>query len=146
MKKDQQCPICQEGSINEWVSKDRVDYRSETAELDPHFSMCNSCGSEQVDLRQLRKNKRYIVAFKKRVEGLLAGSEVKSAREHLGLKQLDAARIFGGGRLVAFSKYESDAMDRPLRVAVEVSKAFKYLAKRAQVYVEADKTHYIFTA
>ena len=81
---------------------------------------------------------------------MLTGSEVKSVRERLGLKQSDAARIFGGGS-VAFSKYESDdvtqseAMDRLLRVAVEIPEAFEYLAKRAQVHVEADKTRYVFT-
>ena len=91
-----------------------------------------------------------MVAFKKRVDGLLTGSEVKSLRERLGLRQSDAARIFGGGPVV-FSKYESDdvaqseAMDRLLRVATEVPGAFEYLTKRAQVHVEADKTRYVLT-
>ena len=150
MKKDLRCPICEEGSLKERISKDRVDYKGETAELDLHFSMCDSCGSEQVNVRQSRMNKRYMVAFKKRIDGLLTGSEVKSVRERLGLKQSDAARIFGGGA-VGFSKYESDdvtqseAMDRLLRVAVEIPEAFEYLARRAQVHLEADKPRHVFT-
>ena len=69
MKKDLRCPICEEGNLSERTSKDRVDYKGETAELDLHFSVCDSCGSEQVNVQQSRMNKRYMVAFKKRVDG-----------------------------------------------------------------------------
>ena len=150
MEKDSRCPICEEGSLSERTSKNRVDYKGKAVELDLHFSLCDSCGSEQVSVRQSRMNKRCMVAFKKRVDGLLTGSEVKSVRERLGLKQLDAARIFGGGP-VAFSKYEADdvtqseAMDRLLRVAVEVPEAFEYLARRAQVRADTDKARYVLT-
>ena len=140
MKKDLRCAICEEGNLLEKVVKNRVDYKGETADLDLYFSVCNCCGSEQANAQQVRTNKRQIVAFKKRVNGLLTGSEVKSVREKLGLKQSDASKIFGGGP-VAFSKYESDdvtqseAMDKLLRVAAEVPGTFDYLAKCAQVHV-----------
>ena len=147
MRKDLRCPICEEGNLLEQVGKNCVDYKGETAELDLHFSVCDSCGSEQANAQQVRMNKRYMIAFKKRVEGLLTGSEVKSIREKLGLKQSDAAKIFGGGP-VAFSKYETDdvtqseAMNRLLCVAVEVPEAFEYLAIRAQVHVDVYRTYY----
>ena len=147
MKEDLRCPICEEGNLSEEVSKDKVDYKGETAELDLHFSVCDSCGSEQVNVQQSRMNKRYMVAFKKKVDGLLTGSEVKSVREKLGLTQSDAAKIFGGGP-VAFSKYESDdvtqseAMDRLLRVAEEVPGVFDYLAKRSQIQIGINTTYY----
>ena len=73
MKKDLRCPICEEGNLSEEISKDRVDYKGETAELDLHFSVCDSCGSEQVNVEQSRLNKRHMMAFKKRVDGLLTG-------------------------------------------------------------------------
>lgn len=144
------CPICEEGSLSERVEKNRVRYKGVEAELDLRFSVCDSCGSDQSDVRQTRLNKRYMVAFKKQVDGLLTGSEVKSVREKLGLTQSEAARIFGGGP-VAFSKYESDdvaqseAMDRLLRVAVEVPEAFEYLARRVQVRTSAYKSRYVLT-
>lgn len=147
MKKDLRCPICEEGNLSEKISKDRVSYKGETAELDLHFSVCDSCGSEQVNVEQSRLNKRYMVAFKKQVDGLLTGSEVRSIRENLRLRQLDAARIFGGGP-VAFSKYEADdvtqseAMDRLLRVAAKVPEAFDYLVKHAQVKVDVHAISY----
>ena len=147
MKKDLWCPICEEGNLSEEISKDSVDYKGKTAELGLHFSVCDSCGSEQVNVQQSRMNKRYMVAFKKQVDGLLTGSEVRSVREKLGLKQSDAAKIFGGGP-VAFSKYEtedvtqSEAMDKLLRVAVEVPGAFDYLARHAQVQVDVHSIYY----
>ncbi len=134
MKKDLRCPICGEGNLSEKVSKERVDYKGRTAELDLHFSVCDSCGSEQADAEQVRMNKRNMVRFKKLVDGLLTGSEVKSIREKLALTQSSASRILGGGP-VAFSKYEADdvaqskAMDKLLRVIAEVPEAFDYLAK-----------------
>ena len=143
MKKDFRCPICEEGNLSERVGKNRVDYKGKTTELDSHFSVCDSCGSEQANAQQVRMNKRYMVAFKKQVDGLLAGSEIKSVRERLGLTQAAAAKIFGGGP-VAFSKYESDdvtqseAMDKLLCVAVEFPEAFVYLAERAKVNVIVD--------
>ena len=141
MKRDLRCPICEEGNLLERIGKNRVDYKGETADLDLYFSVCSCCGSEQANAQQVRTNKRQMVAFKKRVNGLLAGSEVKSVRERLELKQSDAAKIFGGGP-VAFSKYESDdvtqseAMDKLLRVAAEVPGAFDYLAKCAQIHAD----------
>ena len=140
MKKDLRCPICEEGNLLEQIGKNRVDYKGETADLDLYFSVCNCCGSEQANAQQVRTNKRYMVAFKKQVEGLLTGSEVRSVREKLGLKQADAAKIFGGGP-VAFSKYETDdvtqseAMDKLLRVAAEVSEAFVYLVRHSRAHV-----------
>ena len=148
MKKDLLCPICGEGNLSERVGKNRVDYKGKTTELDLHFSVCDSCGSEQANARQVRMNKRYMVAFKKRVDGLLTGSEVRSVRERLGLKQSDAAKIFGGGP-VAFSKYESDdvtqseAMDKLLRVTVEVPGVFDYLENLGELHLDVSRIYRI---
>ena len=70
MKKDLRCPICEEGNLSEKVSKEKVDYKGRTAELDLHFSVCDSYGSEQADAEQVRMNKRSMVRFKKMVDGL----------------------------------------------------------------------------
>ncbi len=130
------CPICSEGHLQPQVGKNSVEYKGQTAELEFHFSLCDACGSEQSNAAQLRANKRAMMAFKKRVDGLLTGAEVRALRERLGLSQAEAARIFGGGP-VAFSKYESDdvaqseAMDKLLRLADELPAAFVLLARRA---------------
>jgi HTH-type transcriptional regulator/antitoxin MqsA len=130
------CPICGEGKLHHKVSENPVEYKGQTTELDLHFSLCDACGSEQADAAQTRINKRLMIAFKKRVDGLLIGAEVRALRERLELSQAEAAQVFGGGP-VAFSKYESDdvaqseAMDKLLRLAAELPSAFGLLCRRA---------------
>ncbi len=135
---DKLCPICGAGHLQPQVGKSPVEYKGQATELDLHFSVCDACGSEQSDAAQLRDNKRAMVAFKKQVDGLLTGAEVRALREKLGLSQADAAKVFGGGP-VAFSKYESDdvaqseAMDKLLRLAAEDTTIFDALARKAGV-------------
>ncbi len=135
------CPICGEGSLTTQVGENAVDYKGHRTDLELHFSVCDACGSEQSNAVQLRTNKRAMVAFKKHVDGLLTGTEVRAIRERLGINQAEAARIFGGGP-VAFSKYEhddvaqSEAMDKLLRLAVELPAAFARLDKRANAVGE----------
>lgn len=130
------CPICNEGHVTPLVGKNSVEYKGQTTELDLHYSVCDSCGSEQTDTSQLRTNKRAMLAFKKSVDGLLSGAEVRALRQKLSLSQAEAAALFGGGP-VAFSKYESDdvsqseAMDRLLRLVAAVPSALQYLQRQA---------------
>lgn len=129
------CPICGEGQLLSQVGKNAVEYKKHRAELNLHYSVCHICGSEQTDAAQLRANKRTMIAFKKQVDGLLGGAEVRALRKQLGINQAEAARIFGGGP-VAFSKYESDdvaqseAMDKLLRLAAAMPSALGYLRRR----------------
>lgn len=130
------CPICGQGHLETRVDKNPVEYKGQSAVLDAHYSVCDACGSEQTNAAQSRVNKRAMLAFKKRVDGLLTGAEVRALRERLGINQAEAAHIFGGGP-VAFSKYENDdvmqseAMDRLLRLAADVPGAFGYLHQQA---------------
>ena len=122
------CPICGEGHLQSQVGQNSVEYKGQTASLDLHFSLCNGCGSEQAGADQLRANKRIMMAFKKQVDSLLTGAEVRKIRGRLGLSQIEASRVFGGGP-VAFSKYENDdvaqssSMDKLLRLAADLPSA-----------------------
>ncbi len=137
------CPICDEGHLQHITGKNSVEYEGHTTELDIQYSECDACGSEQADAAQLRANKRAMMAFRKWVDGLLTGAEVRKLRDRLGITQVEAASIFGGGP-VAFSKYESDdvaqseAMDKLLRLADALPNAFAHLAHDAGVSL--DKT------
>jgi HTH-type transcriptional regulator/antitoxin MqsA len=139
------CRICGEGHLTVQVEKNPVEYKGVNEELDSFYSVCDACGSEQADAAQTRTNKRLMVAFKKRVDGLLTGSEVRALRERLGLTQSQAAQVFGGGP-VAFSKYESDdvsqseAMDKLLRLADELPSAVDLLCRQAGV--ELSRPHH----
>lgn len=126
------CPVCNEGCLLPKTGKNLVEYKGQAVELDLLYSVCDVCGSEQSDASQMRDNKRSVSAFKKRVDGLLTGAEVRDLRQRLGISQSEASRLFGGGP-VAFSKYETDdvsqseAMDRLLRLVSSVPEAFGYL-------------------
>lgn len=139
---EQICPICGEGHLHERVVQEMTEYKGRTGETPLYFSECDVCGSEQSNAAQTRANKRAMIAFKKQVDGLLTGTEVRAIRERLGINQAEAARVFGGGP-VAFSKYENDdvmqseAMDKLLRVASEVPEAFLRLKLNADLDVGA---------
>ena len=130
------CLICEEGYLHPQVGVNTIEYNGQSAELEIHFSICDACGSEQAGGNELRKNKRSTIKFRKQVDGLLTGSQVRSIRKNLGLSQAEAARVFGGGP-VAFSKYENDdvtqseAMDKLLRVVSDVPSAIDFLRKHA---------------
>jgi HTH-type transcriptional regulator/antitoxin MqsA len=132
MKNISVCPICEEENLESKVGSNEVEYKGQKATIPLHFSECDSCGSEQASPIELRINKRLMIEFKKKVDGLLTGKEVKKIRIALGLTQADAANIFGGGP-VAFAKYEADdvaqsgAMDKLLRLAHAVPEASAYL-------------------
>ena len=135
------CDLCGEGILEQKRGVNTVTYKSVTRDLTTHYCECDTCGVEIALPQHTRDNKRRMVAFKKEVDGLLTGKEVRSIREHLGLKQSEAAQIFGGG-CVAFSKYEADdvtqseAMDKLLRVAAKLPPAFEFLKRKAGVEVD----------
>lgn len=130
------CPICEEGALTIREGCNETEYKGVKGSVRFFYEECDVCGSEQAGASLCLKNKRLMMAFRKQVDGLLSGEEVRALRERLKLKQSEAARVFGGGP-TAFSKYESDdvaqsaAMDKLLRVADAVPEAFRYLCKLA---------------
>jgi HTH-type transcriptional regulator/antitoxin MqsA len=96
-------------------------------------SRCFACNAGPVMTDQIRRNQVVIADAKRGIEGFLSGDEIRRVRERLGLSQSAAANVFGGGEN-AFSKYErgevlqSFAMDRLLRVAVDVAGVMSQLA------------------
>jgi HTH-type transcriptional regulator/antitoxin MqsA len=77
-----------------------------------------------------------VIGFRKRIDGLLSGIEIRAIRERYGINQKQAALLFGGGP-VAFSKYENDdiaqaeSMDKLLRLARVNESAFWTLVDEA---------------
>jgi HTH-type transcriptional regulator/antitoxin MqsA len=101
------CPICGEGHITPRLESTVTEYRNQQGAVPVRFSECDACGSEIAGDEESRANKRAVLAFRKSVDGLLTGAEIRALREKLGITQDQAARLFGGGPK-AFSKYESD--------------------------------------
>lgn len=132
------CPLCEEGHLLQRIDQEEVEYKNHKGFTALYYSECDVCGSEQADAIQTRNNKRAMLAFKKAVDKLLTGAQIKALRLRLGISQAQAAAMFGGGP-VAFSKYENDdvmqseAMDKLLRLAADVPAASKYLAQKAGI-------------
>lgn len=130
------CPICEEGVLTVREDVNESEYKGVKAAVPFVYQECDACGSQQADASLSLKNKRLMMAFRKKVDGVLTGEEVRSVRERLKLKQSEAALVFGGGP-TAFSKYESDdiaqsvAMDKLLRTADALPEVFRYLCKLA---------------
>lgn len=135
------CPICDEGVLIKVQNKSEITYRSHVVLVDGFWhSKCQTCGASITNSEQARNNKRIVIAYQKKIDGLLTGYEVKAIRKKFGLTQSKACQIFGGGP-VAFSKYETDdvtqseAMDKLLRLTEHFDGVLEYLANQAKVEV-----------
>ena len=122
-----QCPICEQGTLREIEEQSEVNYHGHTCHMPLLYSECDICGSETASAGQTRANKRAMMAFKKEVDGLLTGAQVRALRKRLGMSQEQAARVFGGGP-VAFSKYEKDdvAQSEPMNNLLRLAAAFPF--------------------
>lgn len=135
------CPLCEQGVLDEHESSKLAEYKGVQRPVPLYFSCCSVCGTEQANAKHLRANKRLMQAFKKEVDGLLTGAQIRQIRESFELTQADAAQVFGGGP-VAFSKYESEdvaqseGMDKLLRVAHAVPAALTWLKQHAGFAVD----------
>ena len=101
------CPLCGEGHITPRTESMQTDYRGTQGTVTLRYAECDACGSEITGDADGRANKRAVLAFRKSVDGLLTGAEIRALREKLGITQEQASRLFGGGPK-AFSKYEAD--------------------------------------
>lgn len=123
------CPLCGEGVLTPKEDRLETEYAGRKGTVTLRYTECAACGSEITGEDDSRANKRAVLAFRKSVDGLLSGVEIRTIREHYGITQDQAARLFGGGPK-AFSKYESGdvaqavSMDKLLRVVRNSEAAF----------------------
>jgi HTH-type transcriptional regulator/antitoxin MqsA len=138
------CPICGEGSLHLEQLEDETTYKGTTKDIPLYISVCDVCEVEQAGAEEMKLNKRAMIAFKKQVDGLLSGDQVRKMRENWDIDQRQAAKIFGGGP-VAFSKYENDevmqseGMDKLLRLAEYSSLNFERLKTEAGIDSEGSR-------
>jgi len=123
------CPLCGEGHLTPRTEETVTEYAGRQGKVTLLFAECDACGSEITGDADSRANKRAVLAFRKSVDGLLTGAEVRALRDKYSITQDQAARLFGGGPK-AFSKYEADdvahaaAMDTLLRLALRSEETF----------------------
>lgn len=135
------CPICGEGHVTAQVQEIESDYKGHKAMLPLHYRLCNVCTSDFAGAPESKLNRRVLMAFRKRIDGLLTGAEITALRKQYKLTQGQAARMFGGGP-VAFSKYENDdvaqseSMDNLLRLVRRSAEAFWQLVEEKGMVAE----------
>ena len=135
------CPICGEGHVTAQVQEIESDYKGHKAMLPLHYRLCNVCTSDFAGAPESKLNRRVLMAFRKRIDGLLTGDEITALRKQYKLTQGQAARLFGGGP-VAFSKYENDdvvqseSMDNLLRLVRRSAEAFWQLVEEKGMSAE----------
>lgn len=154
------CPLCEEGHTTLHYAQTEVEYAGKKGVIETQLRRCDVCESELVGDVEGRANKRAMIAFRKTVDGLLTGEEIRAIRDKYRLTQTQAAQLFGGGP-VAFSKYEnddvahSDAMDNLLRLVMQSEEAFwelvalkgmtQALPPRPKVTVTPPVIHFVLT-
>lgn len=154
------CPLCKEGHTTLHHAQTEVEYAGQKGVIETQLRRCDVCESELVGDVEGRANKRAMIAFRKTVDGLLTGEEIRAIRDKYRLTQTQAAQLFGGGP-VAFSKYENDdvahseAMDSLLRLVKQSEDAFWELATlkgmtqalppRPKVTVTPPVIHFVLT-
>lgn len=119
------CPVCGEGGLLSRHGAQSIEYKGHTGSVPTMWHECDACGSEVAEPSDALANKRAVTAFRKDVDGLLTGEQIRAFRKRFYLSQEVAAALFGGGK-VAFSRYEADdvaqseAMDTLIRVCREL--------------------------
>lgn len=132
MSEKRLCPVCSEGDLVAREERNETEYKGRREFVPIILNMCTVCGAESAGQEESRANKRTVLRFRKAVDGLLLGEEIRAIRKQHGLTQARAAILFGGGP-VAFSKYENDdvlhsgAMDSLLRLVKISEDAFNKL-------------------
>jgi HTH-type transcriptional regulator/antitoxin MqsA len=138
MERINQCPVCGAGQAVSRLAEVAHEYKGQKEILTFHMQECDACGSEFAGPAEARDNKRSVVAFQKRVDGMLSGTEIKALRKQYKINQSQAAALFGGGP-VAFSKYENDeitqaeSMDKLLRLVRGNESAFWTLVQQSSL-------------
>jgi HTH-type transcriptional regulator/antitoxin MqsA len=135
------CPLCGVGQVTAKVDEVETEYKGHSALLPMHYQVCAHCTSDFSGADENRLNRRALLAFRKRVDGLLTGADIAALRQQYHLTQVQAARLFGGGP-VAFSKYENDdvmqsePMDNLLRLVRRSPDAFWQLVQEKSMAAE----------
>lgn len=133
-----QCLACGQGRLAEKIEYNPIETHGQTLSVALRYSVCNYCGAELTNAAQSQANKRAMQAAEKQALGLLGGDAIRAFRKQFGLRQMEAAQLFGGGK-VGFSRYENDdivqslAMDSLLRLCMQHPHHLLALARIRQV-------------
>jgi HTH-type transcriptional regulator / antitoxin MqsA len=101
------CPACLSGTLKRHAFQSSVVHAGVKDAIQQAKLVCSHCGIELFDETCSRENRRSLVVFQKRVDGVPTGAEIKAMRLRAKLSSERAGRLLGGGPK-AFSKYENE--------------------------------------
>ncbi len=134
------CPVCRKGQLLTSTTQREFHPRGALVSIELLASLCNHCGKQTIRASQHQENLHRLADRKNLPEydGLLLGEQILALRHRYGLKQQDASKVFGKGK-IAFSRYENevtypdDSTTLLLRMAIDKPDCMKWLADQAGV-------------
>lgn len=106
-KKDEACPICGGEGFQQKISPLLETHADISNVVEHYHHLCQSCGGDYATASDIKATRRNIIRFRKEVEKIPLGCEIRAMRLRANLTIEKAGSIFGGGP-IAFSKYEND--------------------------------------
>jgi HTH-type transcriptional regulator/antitoxin MqsA len=135
------CPVCERGELIFKKGPSSFCYKGHDFTLeDLEYCECLACQYEIILPEQSTRNEPRIRDEHRKIDELLTRAEITQLRERLKITQNQAAQIFGE-RVNMFSKYESgeatqsQAMDKLMKLALNIPDCFEELRKMANVQV-----------
>jgi HTH-type transcriptional regulator / antitoxin MqsA len=145
----QTCPICGAGSLEQSVQTETFEYKGVSRKIPNYITYtCTRCGEAVADNESLKKSGKMLKDFKREVDGLLTGQQIKAIRVKLGLTQKQLADIVGGG-LKSIARYESGqvcqskGMDNLLRILDAYPHTLQIIQRNEQATKYSGKIIYI---
>jgi putative zinc finger/helix-turn-helix YgiT family protein len=94
LQKGQLCPACQSGKLDE-IRKDLIfKYKNRTKKLqNEKVFKCNICDYEGLSSEANRRLEKELTDFRRKIDGMLSGDQLKKIRESLGLNKKRMAKI-----------------------------------------------------
>jgi transcriptional regulator with XRE-family HTH domain len=77
------CPACGEGHLTLRHENTVAEYKGHKGTVSTLLAECDVCGSELAGDAESRANKRAVLSFRKTVDGLLTGEEIRAIRENV---------------------------------------------------------------
>ncbi len=131
----QKCPICDAGKLKKKIGTETFEYKGQSLTIPNYVTyVCAECGEAIVDNATLKESGKKLKDFRREIDGLLTGPQIKAIRVKLGLTQEQLADIVGGG-LKSLARYESGqvcqskGMDNLLRILDAYPHTLKVIQK-----------------
>jgi len=105
------CPLCN-GSLQYGTRTESFNYKDKIFTVDMNGEYCSECDESFYNIDDAKKNERNIALAKRHIDGMLRPEDITRIRKKMGLSQVQASELFGGG-VRSFHKYEKGIIAPP---------------------------------